>query len=42
MTIPSIFFSTVFYVFILKERVNWIRGISIVPIVAGAVAIKIS
>ncbi|RPH86043.1 MAG: EamA family transporter, partial [Deltaproteobacteria bacterium] len=38
----SIFFGTVFSVFILKERVTWIRGLSIVLIVTGAIAIKMS
>jgi drug/metabolite transporter (DMT)-like permease len=38
----SILFGTVLSVFILKERITWIRGLSIVLIVAGAVAIKMS
>ena len=38
----SILFGTVFSVFILKERITWIRGLSIILIVAGAVAIKMS
>jgi drug/metabolite transporter (DMT)-like permease len=38
----SILFGTVLSVFILKERITWIRGFSIVLIVAGAVAIKMS
>ena len=38
----SILFGTVFSVFILKERINWIRGLSITFIVAGAIAIKMS
>ena len=38
----SIFFGTIFSVFILKERVTWIRGLSIILIVAGAIAIKMS
>jgi drug/metabolite transporter (DMT)-like permease len=38
----SIFFGTIFSVFILKERINWIRGLSITLIVAGAIAIKMS
>jgi len=38
----SILFGTVLSFFILKERITWIRGISIVLIVAGAVAIKMS
>jgi drug/metabolite transporter (DMT)-like permease len=38
----SILFGTVFSVFILKERINWIRGLSIALIVAGAIAIKMS
>jgi drug/metabolite transporter (DMT)-like permease len=38
----SILFGTVFSVLILKERINWIRGLSIVLIVAGAIAIKSS
>jgi drug/metabolite transporter (DMT)-like permease len=38
----SIFFGTVFSALILKERITWIRGLSIVMIVAGAIAIKIS
>lgn len=38
----SILFGTVFSIFILKERVNWIRGLSIALIIAGAVAIKMS
>ena len=42
MTIPSVFFGTVFSIFILKERVTLIRGLSIVLIVAGAVAVKMS
>ena len=38
----SILFGTVFSVFILKERITWIRGLSIALIIAGAIAIKIS
>lgn len=38
----SILFGTVFSVFILKERITWIRVLSIALIVAGAVGIKIS
>jgi uncharacterized membrane protein len=38
----SILFGTVFSVLILKERINWIRGLSITLIVAGAIAIKMS
>jgi drug/metabolite transporter (DMT)-like permease len=38
----SILFGTVFSVFILKERIDWIRGLSITFIVAGAIAIKMS
>jgi multidrug transporter EmrE-like cation transporter len=38
----SILFGTVFFVFILKERITWIRGLSIALIVAGAIAIKMS
>jgi len=38
----SILFGTVFSVLILKERINWIRGLSIALIVAGAIAIKMS
>lgn len=38
----SILFGTVFSFFILKERINWIRGLSIALIVAGAIAIKMS
>jgi drug/metabolite transporter (DMT)-like permease len=38
----SILFGTVFSVFLLKERITWIRGLSIALIVAGAVAIKLS
>jgi drug/metabolite transporter (DMT)-like permease len=38
----SILFGTVFSVFILKERITWIRGLSIVLIAAGAIAIKVS
>jgi drug/metabolite transporter (DMT)-like permease len=38
----SIFFGSVFSVFILKERITWIRGLSIGLIVAGAIAIKTS
>ena len=38
----SILFGTVFSVFILRERITWIRGLSIVLIVAGALAIKMS
>ena len=38
----SILFGMVFSVFILKERITWIRGLSIALIVAGAIAIKMS
>ena len=38
----SILFGTVLSVFILKERITWIRGLSIILIVAGAIAIKMS
>jgi drug/metabolite transporter (DMT)-like permease len=38
----SILFGTVVSVFILKERITWIRGFSIVLLVAGAIAIKMS
>ena len=38
----SILFGTGFSIFILKERITWIRGLSIVLIVTGAVAIKMS
>ena len=38
----SILFGTVFSVLILKERINWIRGLSITFIVMGAIAIKMS
>ena len=38
----SILFGTILSVFVLKERITWIRGLSIVLIVAGAVAIKMS
>jgi drug/metabolite transporter (DMT)-like permease len=38
----SILFGTVFSVFILKERITRIRGLSIVLIFAGAIAIKMS
>jgi drug/metabolite transporter (DMT)-like permease len=38
----SILFGTILSVFILKERITWIRGLSIVLIVAGAIAIKMS
>jgi uncharacterized membrane protein len=38
----SILFGTIFSILILKERITWIRGLSIVLIVAGAVAIKMS
>jgi drug/metabolite transporter (DMT)-like permease len=38
----SILFGTVFSVFILREHITWIRGLSIALIVAGAVAIKMS
>ena len=38
----SILFGMVFSVFILRERITWIRGLSIVLIVAGALAIKMS
>lgn len=38
----SILFGTVFSFFILKERITWVRGMSILFIVAGAVAIKMS
>lgn len=38
----SIFFGTILSIFILKERITWIRGLSIILIIAGAIAIKIS
>jgi uncharacterized membrane protein len=38
----SIFFGTIFSVFILKERITLVRGMSITFIVAGAIAIKMS
>jgi drug/metabolite transporter (DMT)-like permease len=38
----SIFFGTVFSVFILRENITWIRGLSILFIVSGAIAIKMS
>jgi drug/metabolite transporter (DMT)-like permease len=38
----SILFGTVFSIFILRERITWIRGLSIALIVAGAIAIKMS
>jgi len=38
----SILFGTVFSVFILKERITWIRGLSIGLIVAGTIVIKMS
>ena len=38
----SILFGTVFSVFILRERITWIRGLSIALIIAGAIAIKMS
>ena len=38
----SILFGMILSVFILKERITWIRGLSIIFIVAGAVAIKMS
>ena len=38
----SILFGTILSVFILKERITLIRGLSIVLIVAGAIAIKMS
>ena len=38
----SIFFGTIFSVFILKERITLVRGMSIAFIVAGAIAIKMS
>jgi len=38
----SIFFGTIFSAVILKERVTRIRGLSIIMIVAGAIAIKLS
>jgi drug/metabolite transporter (DMT)-like permease len=38
----SILFGTVLSIFILKERVTWVRGLSIALIAAGAVAIKTS
>ena len=38
----SILFGTLFSVFFLKEHITWIRGLSIVLIVAGAIAIKMS
>ena len=38
----SILFGTVLSVFILKERITFIRGLSIALIVAGAIAIKMS
>jgi drug/metabolite transporter (DMT)-like permease len=37
-----IFFGTIFSVFILRERVTLVRGMSIAFIVAGAIAIKMS
>jgi hypothetical protein len=42
MIIISIFFGTVFSIFILKERVIWVRGMPIVFIITGAIAIKMS
>jgi drug/metabolite transporter (DMT)-like permease len=38
----AILFGMILSVFILKERITWIRGLSIIFIVAGAVAIKMS
>lgn len=38
----SILFGTIFSVFILKERITRIRGLSVLLIAAGAVAIKMS
>ena len=38
----SILFGTVFSVVILKEKITWARGASILMIMAGAVAIKMS
>jgi drug/metabolite transporter (DMT)-like permease len=38
----SILFGTVFSVSILKERISWARGLSIILIVTGAVSIKMS
>ena len=38
----SILFGTVFSIFILKERITLVRGMSIFLIVAGAIAIKMS
>jgi drug/metabolite transporter (DMT)-like permease len=38
----SIFFGTIFSVFILRERITLVRGMSIAFIVAGAIAIKMS
>lgn len=38
----SILFGTVFSVFILQERITRIRGLSVLLIAAGAVAIKMS
>ncbi|MEN6508446.1 MAG: hypothetical protein ABFD63_06675 [Smithella sp.] len=42
MIISSVFFGMVFSILILKERVTWIRGLSIVLIVSGTIAIKMS
>jgi uncharacterized membrane protein len=39
---PSVFFGTIFSAVILKERVTWVRAISVIMIVAGTVAIKMS
>ena len=38
----SIFFGTILSAVILKERITWVRGLSIIMIVAGAIAIKMS
>jgi drug/metabolite transporter (DMT)-like permease len=38
----SILFGLIFSIFILKERITLIRGLSIILIVAGAIAIKMS
>lgn len=38
----SILFGTALSVVILKERVTWVRGLSVVLIAAGAIAIKMS
>ncbi len=40
MIIPSVVFGRIFSIFILKERVTWIRGLPLVLIITGAIVIK--